>query len=651
MTTVPLRLPRVTNGIDADELVRRLTETDVQAVYRRLGVEQFKSGGPGNWLVFVPWRDNTKTPALSINRTTGLWVDHASDEGGSIYQAVMRAEGCDFPEAVKFVADIAGKPTPAPVTHLHAPRGTIVATYDYHYEDGTFAYQVVRYQPKRFSQRTKNDQGAWVNSLEGVRRVLYRLPELLKSTGRVYIVEGEKDVDRLWSLGLIATTNAQGAGKWQADFADSLAGRDVVILPDNDDSGRKHMQAIAASLVETANSVRILELPDLPLKGDVSDWLDAGHTEFELEVLADTVPSAKPEDHALGPVVVSLEDVEAKPIDWVWKRWLARGKVTILGGQGGHGKSTLTAWLASLLSRGGNWPDGMPAPQGRVLFLLAEDALDDTLRPRLDAHDADLSQVKALTFIREALEKGPGTRETFFNLSKHLPMLEQAILEHDIDVVIIDPLTSFMQNAKRNDEGEVRDILTPLTSLANRLHVAIIGIMHIGKPNGTSRSPVQQLLGSSAFGNVARMVWMIAPTSKEPNASRILGVAKTNLAMMPKPIEFEIAEESGSLRWLGESENSLDDVMSASAKHSPEREQILEYLAGLPEFTGATPDQIANALGKRAGTIRFLLADMAKAGTVTRIATGLYSHPYKHTNNTNNTNSTNSTNNTNGGLR
>jgi putative DNA primase/helicase len=162
--------------------------------------------------------------------------------------------------------------------------GRIVATYDYCDAEGTLLYQVVRKEPKSFYQRQPEAKGRWINHLQGVPRVLYRLGELIEAPAAapVFIVEGEKDADNLRRLGLVATTNAQGAGKWEAHFNSWLAGRRVCILPDNDDAGCKHAHAIALQLVGVAAEVKLLELPGVPPKGDVSDWLQAGGTVADL---------------------------------------------------------------------------------------------------------------------------------------------------------------------------------------------------------------------------------------------------------------------------------------------------------------------------------------------------------------------------------
>ena len=124
--------------------------------------------------------------------------------------------------------------------------------------------------------------------------MLYRLPELIEAVGagrRIYVTEGEKDADNVRLQGLDATTASGGAGqKWLPAYSDALKGADVVILPDNDQPGETHAHKVATGLMRFAASVRVLRLPNLAPKGDVSDWLQAGGTADKLEALADATP-------------------------------------------------------------------------------------------------------------------------------------------------------------------------------------------------------------------------------------------------------------------------------------------------------------------------------------------------------------------------
>jgi hypothetical protein len=180
------------------------------------------------------------------------------------------------------------------------PARRIVATYDYTAADGALLYQTVRYEPKGFCQRRPDGHGDWIwqNALDGVKRVPYRLPELLAAPTRtLFIVEGERDADRLASAGFVATCNACGAEKWSDALSEHLRGRArVVVLPDNDAAGRRHGQGVARSVTAVAlvPDVRVIELPGLSEGGDVSDWLDSGREVDELKRLVTETPRRKP---------------------------------------------------------------------------------------------------------------------------------------------------------------------------------------------------------------------------------------------------------------------------------------------------------------------------------------------------------------------
>jgi len=165
----------------------------------------------------------------------------------------------------------------------------IVASYDYTDESGALLFQLVRFHPKDFRQRRPDGAGGWIWNTTGIRRVLFGLQELVNAT-TVYIAEGEKDVLSLRSLGLTATTNSGGAAKWRDDYASQLrvAGVEaVIVLPDNDEAGRKHAIRVAQSCRAAGLIVTVVKLPDLAEHGDVTDWISAGHTADDLDLLVE----------------------------------------------------------------------------------------------------------------------------------------------------------------------------------------------------------------------------------------------------------------------------------------------------------------------------------------------------------------------------
>jgi hypothetical protein len=220
------------------------------------------------------------------------WFDHESEIGGCVWDLLRIKGGMEKSAAARWLREKFG--IEIEEKRGRSPRRRIAAAYDYSDERGALLFQVVRFQPKEFRQRRPGPNGEWIWNIKGIRPVLYRLPELIAAPAgsRVYIAEGEKDVDNLRHLGVIATTSPGGAAKpgsrskWRVEYTRYLAGFHVIILPDNDDAGRAHAKTIAASLAGVAATVRILSLPDLPHKADVSDWIAAGGTREQLESLA-----------------------------------------------------------------------------------------------------------------------------------------------------------------------------------------------------------------------------------------------------------------------------------------------------------------------------------------------------------------------------
>jgi putative DNA primase/helicase len=224
----------------------------------------------------------------------GTWYDHEHKRGGGVIHLIEQIGGIPKGEVADWLKRELG-------IEIAKPKLTfgerIERIYDYRDAAGTLTSQVVRLRsPKKFVQRRPDGKGGWIWKVDGVDRVLYRLPELLAAEPLlpVWLVEGEKDADRLAGLGCIATTSPEGAGKWQSSFNEPLRGRHVVLLPDNDPAGREHMESIATNLKPIAESVRVLDLLGLPPKGDVSDWLDAGGTIDELMRLGEATEIFEP---------------------------------------------------------------------------------------------------------------------------------------------------------------------------------------------------------------------------------------------------------------------------------------------------------------------------------------------------------------------
>jgi hypothetical protein len=184
-----------------------------------------------------------------------------------------------------------------------AARSRVVAEYSYQDADGREIFQVVRFEPKDFRQRRWLD-GKWAWSLKGVERVLYRLPQVIAAVPSriVFVVEGEKDVAALESLGLVATCNSGGAGKWEPQYTETLRGAMVVMIPDGDEPGRKHRDLVCCQLSRAAKWVKSIELP----AKDAALWVERGGTKSELAEMVRVAPLYKIEDYK-GETVPSGE--------------------------------------------------------------------------------------------------------------------------------------------------------------------------------------------------------------------------------------------------------------------------------------------------------------------------------------------------------
>ena len=237
----------------------------------------------------------------------GTWYDHEAGRGGGVLDLVRARTRLLDGEGVKWLEEQSFIPK-----WEQTKRRRIVATYDYHDAEGNLLFQVVRYDPKDFRQRSPSGTGGWNWKLAGIRRVPYRLPELLRAAPPklVFICEGEKDCDALHERGLIATTNPGGAGKWHPTMSAYLRGHDVVVLPHNDKAGEAHAEDVAQKLRGIATSVRIMRLPGLATKGDAFDWLAADGTAAALVAMART---AEPEP-ATEDDVRHSSDADRRPV-------------------------------------------------------------------------------------------------------------------------------------------------------------------------------------------------------------------------------------------------------------------------------------------------------------------------------------------------
>lgn len=459
-----------------------------------------------------------------------------------------------------------------------------VATYDYSDECGRLLFQVVRQAPKNFCiRRPDPDQaGEFAWGLGDTRRVLYQLPKLLADRlAPVFFVEGEKDVHTLMDGGLTATTIAGGCnGPWLPEFAETLRGRIVVLLPDNDAPGRAFMERVAQRLAGVAAQIRYVELPNLKPKGDVTDWLDAGGSIKDLLEVVMNVEPLKTVADADG--LLRLDQVIPKPIEWLWKPWLPVGKLCLIDGDPGQGKSFVTLDLAARLSRGDVFPDGQPGPAQPTptLFITCEDGVEDTIVPRLEALKADRSLIHCY--------QGPmrdGKSIAIPKLPDDFPQLERQIVKSGAKLVIIDPLMAFLGASINSiSDQSVRSMLSPLVVMAERLRITILFVRHLNKTNG--KQAVYR--GGGSIGIIAAMrSGMLIARHPHDRDMRVLAIVKCNLGPEPKSLGFRLVSIDGHLdhigvSWQGPVDLYANDLVGDVKETITPREWLREALATGP---------------------------------------------------------------------
>ena len=287
----------------------------------------------------------------------------------------------------------------------------------------------------------------------------------------------------------------------------------------------------------------------------------------------------KPETEA---VLRCFRDIAPEQVRWLWPKRIPLGKLTLLVGDPGLGKSLLTIDLASRVTRAAEFPDGSSCDIGDVLFLSAEDDPADTIRPRLDAAGADVSRVHILEAVRVTLGDGTQT-EKAFNLETDLAALEAALRrDSSIRLVVIDPISAYLGGVDSHSNAEVRGILAPLASLAARYGLAIVAVTHLRKSAGAA---IHRAIASIAFAAAARAVWAVA-ADPDDLTRRLMLAVKQNLAPDRGGLAFRVEAPESSARVAWEPEAVLVDAnqVLGPLENREERSALLRATTWLSEL-------------------------------------------------------------------
>ena len=427
----------------------------------------------------------------------------------------------------------------------------------YHDPDGKPAHKTRRTdgpKGKSFSQYRWSD-GGWKPGLDGGPLHLYNLPALIRAANTepeqwVHVVEGEKKAERLAELGLLATCNAMGAGGWRPDYVKWLRDRNVAVLEDNDEAGRKWGDAIISSLQGHAKCVKRVSFPDLPEHGDVYDWLAQGHTADELAEMVEAAPAAVVREPGRGIDFMSKSSKELKAVSWLWPGWVPMGAVTVVCGRPEAGKSKLWLELVSRLARPDlPWPDGQPQgdlPEGvrRVALYVDTEAMQHATSKRIEGKG--LNQVTGLLLCVNHPDE-PGSILATHNLrdKKSREALVRTVEVERPALVVIDSLGGAVAGGKENDSETMAPMMQLLARIARDHTCAVLVIAHPRKAverGEWGEIVLDDIRGSSVIGQFARSVLVIddpdQTEAEKPDdvRHRRLRSVKSSFDMKPKPL-------------------------------------------------------------------------------------------------------------------
>jgi hypothetical protein len=515
------------------------------------------------------------------------------------------------PNGGRSCEDIAKLLHDAVASEHREPRAKPIAAYDYTDAHGKLLYQVCRYEPKRFGHRQSDGHGGWIYK-GTTNRVLYRLPELIAfPDATVFICEGEKDADNVATLGLCATTVA--SGKWTDDCVNALAGRDCWILEDNDDSGRTKALQAAKLLHPVAKSVKIIKLPGLTQGGDISDWLDMGHTKAELEDTCCSTSDWKPESSQCSSSSESKAETEDKTtqtkiltyrrhrdannraLQYLLKNLLPETGIGLLSGQSGTYKSFVAVKLAGAIGTGHPFAGHVVKRRGAALIFATEGAGE--LPIRLEAlseaeHGGKVLPVYYCDAAVRLLDK-PSVASVIAT-AQAINDDAQREFRLPLALIIFDTVIAAAQFAKSGDENDAavgQKLMAALGEISRATGAFVLGIDHFGKTVETGTR------GTSAKEAAADVVLALLATKSQSGEVTNPRLCIRKRRFGPAAIEYQFKTK---LVPLGQDEDG---------------EPIASLAIEFAEASPLPPDQDGKWPPAAALLRRILMSLLADAGT------------------------------------
>lgn len=456
--------------------------------------------------------------------------------------------------------------------YLPKVKPQISKTYDYQDATGGLLFQVVRFEPKDFRQRRPDGNGGWIWNLKGIKPVLYQLPEILKAE-EIIVVEGEKDVDNLASLGLTATTSPMGAKKWKDEYSEALKGKNIVLIPDNDNQGREHMAMIAQSLNGNAKSLKWLDLPGLQSKQDVSDYIKTFKSKDEaaerLAILIDNAETYEPAKKVtIDNIILSANEfykIKVPKQQELLFPWLKEDSINLISGWRGAGKTWFALSVLDAVSRGvcfGPWECKKSVP---CLFLDGEMTIRDD-RDRIENLKLFSDRKNPLLFYSDAYANSMGLPRANLVNEDWRQTMKNILLTRKVKLWVVDNIASLAPGLDENAKQDW-DIINQWLLELRFSGISTILLHHVSK-DGRQRGT------SAREDNLDTSIMLKAPYSYVPEdgARFILQFGKNrvdtkNLHLL-SDIEFKLI--------LDENQNHVWTYGNAKAKTKNEILKLLD---------------------------------------------------------------------------
>jgi KaiC/GvpD/RAD55 family RecA-like ATPase len=424
----------------------------------------------------------------------GTWRSHEEQVGGGVLDLVAHQLGGDRRAALDWLKaefpDFAGAP------EERAGKAKIVATYPYYDELGEVLFESVRMEPKTFRQRQPDGRGGWVWNLKGVRPVPYHLPEIGEAIalGRtVFIAEGEKDVDALWAAGIPATCNPGGAGKWRHEYSEIFKDAHVVVLPDNDEPGAAHGEQVAKALSDTAASVKVLQLPNLPRKGDVSDWLASGGTGSALLAMAEEASAWRPQQIRRLPAVWYGDEDKEPQLSWLVKGVLIEGGLSAVFGAPGSTKTFLVLDMALHIAHGRDF-FGHRVAAGGVVYVSGEGGAGMRLRMKAWRQERNGSARVPFVMVPTSVnlfDDNEGVEALISDIRAHAETMGQPCR-----LVVLDTLSRMIGSGDEDRAHDVNVIVQRADRIQRETGAHVLVVHHSGKDKDRGMRGSNALLGA-----------------------------------------------------------------------------------------------------------------------------------------------------------